>query len=278
MVIKSYSKINLTLKVNYKSKNGLHEIQSLYTLISLFDKIRIIKINKKKDKIIFKGPFAKHIKNKNNSIYILLKQLRGLDLISDYYYIEVIKNIPVFGGLGGGSSNAAFILKFLLNNKINNNLINELERKIGSDLKLFFKKQGFLKNLQTINELKRKHKLHFVLVQPNIRCSTKEIYSMVKEYSKKEKFNKNIYISKKNLLNYLSRSTNDLQFVVEKKYPGIKKLLMDIRNESGCCLSRISGSGSVCYGLFKDQITAKKALNKLKIKYPKFWFSIAKSV
>ena len=160
--------------------------------------------------------------------------------------------------MGGGSSNAAFILKFLLNNKINNNLINELERKIGSDLKLFFKKQGFLKNLQTINELKRKHKLHFVLVQPNIRCSTKEIYSMVKEYSKKEKFNKNIYISKKNLLNYLSRSTNDLQFVVEKKYPGIKKLLMDIRNESGCCLSRISGSGSVCYGLFKEQITAKK--------------------
>ena len=50
MVIKSYSKINLTLKVNYKSKNGLHEIQSLYTLISLFDKIRIIKINKKKIK------------------------------------------------------------------------------------------------------------------------------------------------------------------------------------------------------------------------------------
>ena len=66
--------------------------------------------------------------------------------------------------------------------------------------------------------------------------------------------------------------------LLKKNIQELKKLLMDIRNESGCCLSRISGSGSVCYGLFKEQITAKKALNKLKIKYPKFWFSIAKSV
>ena len=56
MVIKSYSKINLTLKVNSKLKNNLHEIQSLYCLISLSDKIEINKI-KNKDKINFKGPF-----------------------------------------------------------------------------------------------------------------------------------------------------------------------------------------------------------------------------
>ena len=58
----------------------------------------------------------------------------------------------------------------------------------------------------------------------------------------------------------------------------IKKLLIAIRNEQGCCFSRMTGSGSVCYGLFKDQITAKKALNKLKIKFPKFWISFAKTV
>ena len=43
-----------------------------------------------------------------------------------------------------------------------------------------------------------------------------------KRIFKKEKFNKNIYISKKNLLNYLSRSTNDLQFVVEKNIQELK--------------------------------------------------------
>ena len=40
----------------------------------------------------------------------------------------------------------------------------------------------------------------------------------------------------------------------------------------------MTGSGSVCYGLFKDQITAKKALYNLKNKYPKFWLSLAKTV
>ena len=113
MVIKSYSKINLSLKVNSKKKNGLHEIQSLYCLINLFDKIKIIKINNK-DKIVFKGPFKKLIKNKNNTVYNLLKKLRKLNLISNYYSITVKKNIPVFGGLGGGTSNAVFLLKYLL--------------------------------------------------------------------------------------------------------------------------------------------------------------------
>ena len=63
MIIKSFSKINLSLRVNKKLNRGLHEIQSYYCLVSLFDKIKISKINKKKDKIVFKGPFVKHIKN-----------------------------------------------------------------------------------------------------------------------------------------------------------------------------------------------------------------------
>ena len=54
MVIKSYSKINLTLKVNSKSRNGLHEIQSLYCLITLFDKIEISKTKKMKIRSILK--------------------------------------------------------------------------------------------------------------------------------------------------------------------------------------------------------------------------------
>ena len=46
----------------------------------------------------------------------------------------------------------------------------------------------------------------------------------------------------------------------------------------GCSFSRITGSGSVCYGLFDHKIIAKKALNNLKKKYPKFWISLAKTV
>tara|TARA_Y100000591_G_C21787263_1_gene674508 strand:+ start:573 stop:1409 length:837 start_codon:yes stop_codon:yes gene_type:complete len=278
MVIKSYSKINLTLKVNSKLSNNLHEIQSLYCLISLFDKIEINKTKKNKDKINFKGPFKELVNLKKNTVLNLLKKLRNLNLISNYYSITITKNIPVFGGLGGGSSNAAFILKFLLKDKINNDLLNKLRSIIGTDFKLFFKKQAFLKNLKTIINLKKNQKLYFLLIQPKIRCSTKEIYSKVRKFSKKERFNNNIANSRKSFFSYVSKSRNDLQFIVERKHPHIKKILTNIKNEKGCFLSRMTGSGSVCYGLFNDQIIAKKAYINLKKQYPQLWSSLARTV
>ena len=277
MVIKSYSKINLYLNVCSKRRKSLHEIQSLYCLINLFDEIKIIKtINK--DKIIFKGPFRRFIKKNNNTVYNLLKILRKLNLISNFYFITVKKNIPVFSGLGGGTSNAAFILRYLLKKNLKKNILTNLESTVGSDLQLFFKKQGFVKNLKTIIELNKKHNFHFVLIQPNFKCSTKKIYSKVKKFSKKEQFNKALFKNRDNFLKYLCKSRNDLQFIVERKYPIMKKLLTDIKNKKGCQISRMTGSGSVCYGLFSNKIVAKNALNKLKRIYPKFWFKLAKTV
>mgnify|MGYP005634277693 CR=1 FL=1 len=277
MVLKSFSKINLSLNINSKLKNGLHDIQSYYCLINLFDKIKIRKIDKKKDKVVFFGPFVKHIKKSNNSITNLLKLLRKLELISGYYSVNVIKNIPVFSGLGGGTSNAASVLKFLLKGKVSKKILEKVEKLIGSDLRLFFHKQGFLQNLRTIKTIK-KQKLFFLLSRPNIICSTKKIYSKVKKYSKKKKFNFQKMNNKKDFINYILEQNNELQSIVEEEYPSIKILLKDINTEKGCYFSRMSGSGSVCYGLFNNESNAKKALNKIKTKHPKFWFSIAKTV
>ena len=278
MVLNSYSKINLSLCINKKLRNGLHEIQSYFCLINLSDRIRIRKIKKTKDQIIFKGPFAKHIKKSNNSIINLLNLLRKQKLISSYYFVHVVKNIPVFGGLGGGTSNAAFILKYLLKKRVNNGIFNKIEKLIGSDLRLFYYKQGFLDNLKTIKVFKKKQKLVFLLSRPDISCSTHEIYSRVQKYSKKKRFFLYKTNSNKNFIDHISSKKNELQSIVEKKYPLIKKLLSDISIENGCYFSRMSGSGSVCFGLFNNKSTAKKALIKMKRRYPKFWLSIAKTV
>ena len=278
MVFSSYAKINLTLKINFKNEKNLHEIQSFFCLIDLADKIKLKKIKAKKDIITFKGPFSKIVNNSNNSIVKLLNFLRGSKLISNYYSITVKKNIPVYAGLGGGTGNAAFVLKHLLKKKINTTHLSQLESKIGSDFKLFFCKQGFLKNLSSIINIKKRQKLFFVLVQPKVKCSTKEIYSKVRIYSKKKKLKKNKIRKKHEFINHISKSANELQSIVEKKYPIIQKLLTSIENEKGCHFSRMTGSGSVCYGLFNNQKDAKSALNNLKIKYPKFWSVVAKTV
>jgi 4-diphosphocytidyl-2-C-methyl-D-erythritol kinase len=278
MVLNSYSKINLTLRVNRKIKSRLHELQSYFCLINLSDKIKIKKINKRKDQIFFKGPFSKNIKKNDNSVLNLLKFLRKKKLISNYYSIKISKNIPVFGGLGGGTSNATSLLKYFLKKNISKKLLIELESLIGSDLKLFFYKQGFLENLKTIKIIRKKKNLTFLLSHPNIKCSTSKIYSKVKSYSKKDKFNFHKIDTKKKFINYILKNKNELQSIVEEKHPVIKKLLMFISIQKGCYLSRMSGSGSVCYGLFDNKRSAKKALNIVKSKYPKFWFSIAKTI
>jgi 4-diphosphocytidyl-2-C-methyl-D-erythritol kinase len=192
--------------------------------------------------------------------------------------LTITKNIPVFSGLGGGTSNAAFILKFLLKRKISKSILEKTEKVIGSDIRLFLYKQGYLEKLKIIKTLKKKQKLFFLLSSPNIRCSTREIFSKVTRYSKKTKLSFIKINTREKFIKHMSAEKNELQSIVEKKNPIIKKLLTDIRSERGCYFSRMTGSGSVCYGLFNSASSAKKALSQIKIKHPKFWFSIAKTV
>ena len=118
MLVKSFSKINLTLTVNQKLKNkNLHEIQSYYCLTNLFDQIKVKKIKGQKDIVKFKGRFSKFIKKRNNSIIDALNILREHNFISNFYSILVKKNIPVFSGMGGGTSNAFFLTKYLTKKK-----------------------------------------------------------------------------------------------------------------------------------------------------------------
>lgn len=283
MILKSFSKVNLSLNVNKKLNNGLHNIQSYFCLVNLFDEIKIRKIKGYKDSLKFQGDFLSSIKLKNNSIYKTLKILRKNKIISHYYSIIVKKRIPVYSGLGGGTSNAAAIFKYFIKNNNNNsddnkNILNTLESKVGSDLKLFFYNQGFLKDIKNIISLKRKYKIYFLLVYPNIKCSTKHIYSQVKKLSLKSKYNSQKINSKKKFMGLMCNQNNDLQLIVEKNYPIIKKLIKEISLTKGCSFSRMTGSGSVCYGLYQSERSAKAAVRKIKIKYPKFWLSVTKTI
>ena len=70
MILKSFSKINLSLKVNRRLKSKrLHEIQSYFCLVNLCDDLKIKKIKDQKDIVKFKGKFSKNIKKKTNSNY-----------------------------------------------------------------------------------------------------------------------------------------------------------------------------------------------------------------
>ncbi len=279
MAFKSYAKINLSLSVNKKNSRGLHDIQSVYCLIDLYDKIQIKKSAKQTiDKISISGPYSRHVNKLNNSVIKCLNLLRKYKLVSNYYSIKIQKNIPVFAGFGGGSSNAAKVLSVLIKKNVKKNILNSIYNEMGSDVRLFTYNRGYLKNLKTIKKIRNKYKFYFLFVYPNIRCSTKEVYSKVENYSKKKEFFTQKFRTKNGFLNHLKDGKNDLQAIVEKKYPLIRKLLLDISKFKGCYFSRMTGSGSACYGIFFNKKCSKAALKKLRKRYPKFLISIAKTI
>ena len=184
-MIKSYAKINLFLKVLKKTNRGLHNIQSSVMLLDLYDRIDLKKTNKKKDIIKFTGQFKKNINTNINTVSKSLLLLRKHNLIDrkNRYKIIVNKKIPTFAGLGGGTSNAVFLIRYFLENKVNEEISKIFQKEIGSDFRLFFYKQTFQKNLFKILRFKKLYTFYFVLVFPNINCSSKQIYSKVRNFN-----------------------------------------------------------------------------------------------
>tara|TARA_B100000780_G_scaffold109310_1_gene76413 strand:- start:81 stop:920 length:840 start_codon:yes stop_codon:yes gene_type:complete len=279
-MIKSFSKINLFLKVLKKNNKGLHIIQSSVMLLDLHDKISLKKINKNKDNIEFTGQFKKKINKKTNTISKSLFLLRKHNLIDKKkrYKITIKKNIPVFAGLGGGTSNAVFLIKHFLNNKISNRLMGIFEEEIGSDFRLFFFNHSFQKNLKQILKFKKKYFFYFVLVYPNINSSTKKVYSKVKKFSLPLKNDLSKIDTKGKYINFIKNEKNDLQKIVEIKHEKIKKILDLIKIQKKCLISRMTGSGSVCFGVFFNKKSAKQGLIKIQKKLPNCWCVLTKSI
>ena len=279
-MIKSYSKINLFLRVLKKNNTGLHNIQSTTMLVDLYDEISIQKIEKNKDEILFTGPFKKNIKNNSNTVISTLSLLRSQKFINNNskYKIVINKKIPVFAGLGGGTGNAAAIIKYFLKNKISPKLLKICEKKIGSDLRLFFFNHSFQENLKKIKKFNQKYKFYFLLVYPNIKSSTKEVYSNIKTFNSPLKIDPSKILTIEKYDKFLKYEANDLQKIVEKKHKRIKGVLNLIKLQKNCLFSRMTGSGSVCFGVFHNRVSANLAVKALKKKFSNYWCVLTKSI
>jgi 4-diphosphocytidyl-2-C-methyl-D-erythritol kinase len=279
-MIKSYSKINLFLKVLKKNNKGLHNIQSSIMLLDLHDQISLKKINKNKDNIKFIGRFKKNINTNINTISKSLFLLRKHNLINKKkkYKIIVNKNIPVFAGLGGGTSNAVFLVKHFLKNKVSDKVLKIFEEGIGSDFRIFFFNHSFQKSLKKISKFRKKYTFYFVLVYPNINSSTREVYSRVKKFSQPLKNNLSKIRSKSSYIKFIENENNDLQKIVKKKHKKIMKILDLIKIQKNCLFSRMTGSGSVCFGVFSNKKSAKAGLMGIQKRLPNYWSIFTKSI
>ena len=281
--IKSFAKINLNLSVLKKQKKNYHIITSLITFCGLYDAIEIKKKNQY-DIINFSGKFKKGINRKKNTITKLLYLLRSRGFLKNKFFkINIQKNIPHGSGLGGGSSNAATLLNFFnkkMKLKIKNIYLNKIAREIGFDVPITLEKKNtfFTGKEPNILRLNRDFKLNVLLVYPNIKCSTKNIYKINKIFTPLKAYPNFKKIKKVDLINYLILEGNDLETAAVKLYPKIEKVIKFIKIQNGCYLSRITGSGSACIGIFSSTSKAIQAKNLIKLKFSKYWCVVSRTI
>lgn len=267
---KAYAKINLGLEIIKKRPDSFHEINTLFARISLHDDI---KITESDELSLFCHPEL-DCKPEENLVYqaakILQSKTKNKTLSAN---IELIKNIPHGGGLGGGSSDAAstlIALNELWELKFDKEL-SDYALQLGSDVPYFLQNglavaSGRGEELEYIDT-----KLDYwvLIVSPGIHISTPWAYKALNMGDKiKQKTNYKevlpaVINDKSKWKEYFE---NDFEEVIFKEYPileEIKKRLYD----SGSFFALMSGSGSTMFGLFENEEKCKEAAHNFSEKH-----------
>lgn len=244
------AKINLGLYVVSKRPDGYHNIETVFYPIHLCDALEIVPAEEKTTLTLSGLPVDGDLDN--NLIMKALNLLKAdYDLPETAIYLR--KNIPFGAGLGGGSSDAAEMLK-LLNTFAKLNLsMEQLEKyaaQIGADCPFFIRNKPVLAGgigtvFTPINLSLRGY--YLVLVKPDISVSTKAAYARIEpkqpDYSLLETIQLPVGEWKKQL-------SNDFETGVFEQYPEIKTIKRKLY-ERGAIYASMSGSGSSVFGIFE---------------------------
>ncbi len=276
--IKSYAKINLVLNIIGKD-SSLHKIESIIMFAALHDEISIKMIKSDKHNISFFGKFSRGISD-NNTVIKLLKILENKELLKNKKFrIKINKKIPTKAGLGGGSMNAANILKYFIKKKIikvDKKEISKICKLIGSDVILGLNSNNsILTSKDEIKYFKNTQKFNILIIRPNFGCSTKKIYSYVNKFNKPKLNNPN---KKMFETEFLIKNYNFLELFAFSRYPKLEILKIYMERELRPTFVRMTGSGSAIVAYYKSKKKCENAKKKFTKKYKNFWCIASKTI
>ncbi len=268
------AKINVFLDVTQKYKNGFHKIESVFFETSLVDEL-IYEKNSSKECIIN----GSSINSKDNLIFkayeVFFNNTKckkiGLN-------VELKKNIPLGGGLGGGSSDAAGMLKILNNickTGLSSKRLKEIAVQIGSDVPYFIdgKTQIVTGTGNITRKINSKINFYSLMVFPETKISTPDAYGWLDE-------DKVIYNSFENQMNHKrlikAIENGNYDLFIHSLYNKFEKsifsrfeelqLIKDEIIKSGADNALMSGSGSTILGFFNSFEKMQKSVEILRKK------------
>lgn len=248
MKIKAYAKINLYLDVIGKRKNGYHDILTLFNTVKMHDVLDIKFSNK--DSFFSQSDFK--IPWENNIIKKTIDIFRKETNYNFNLNISLEKYIPQGGGLGGGSADAAAVLKFLKEEyDISNNDIIEIASKIGADVPfMIFNGTAIGKSIGNDLEFLEPLDLIIDIFPQKIEINTKKMYEKIDQNWNNIVHNGNPYelykaLKNKNIIGIQNNLFNVFEQVVLPENPSIYENKNKLIKSNQFCL--MSGSGSTLF-------------------------------
>lgn len=264
---KAHAKLNLSLDVTGKRENGYHDIKTLMVMTDLYDEMKF----SKSDKLEILGEFDFDMKE--NFIYKAYLALRDYVAKDLPFKVEIEKNIPMAGGLAGGTSNGAgtfYALNDLYDLKIPKKDLIKLSSSLGADFTYMM--TGGTKLASGIGEILeevRPIELDNVLVvNPGYGVSTKEVYESIKIEEKRIDFDEVLQalydLDIKRLNKFLE---NKMENVVFEKHRDLLEIKNKMREFNSASL--MSGSGATIFGIFENKNDLEDAYRHFKKTYDK---------
>ena len=253
------AKLNLFLHVVGRRPDGYHLLQSVFTLIDLHDRVRL---RVREDGVIRRVNEVRGVRADDDLAVRaarLLQEASGTTLGAD---IEIDKRIPMGGGLGGGSSDAAttlLVLDRLWETGFGSEALGELAPSLGADVPFFLMGQPAW--VEGIGEVLRPLELprcwYLVLVPP-VEVPTREIFAAPELTRNTEALKMEDFSAQ--AASKPDRFRNDLEAVATARYPEVAAHLAWLRQHGD---ARMTGSGGCVFARFESREAAQRVLDRL---------------
>ncbi|QTQ14325.1 4-(cytidine 5'-diphospho)-2-C-methyl-D-erythritol kinase [Treponema parvum] len=271
MRVSAPAKINLNLKVLPKRADGFHVIESIFQTVRLFDDLLICIEDGKNTCTVECYDMELPEQNTLSAAYKAFCLHTGFDRS---VRVRLTKRIPSGGGLGGGSSDAAYFIKALsqlANVRLSSELSNKIAGEVGSDVFFFLCCAHPGCALVTgrgeiVKPIKPRQDIHILLVFPGVHSSTGEAYSLVDkaasegEFADCPSFEELETVYNGPIVNWTF--ANSFTPVIARRYPEIGAAIAEVR-KAGAVFSDMSGSGSAVFGIFASAGEADIAFHAL---------------
>ena len=270
------AKVNLTLRVINRRRDGYHSLESLVAFASIGDRLTFTPGGKLS--LTVRGRFAKAAGPDDNLVLHAALALAGRipGLILGRFALT--KNIPVAAGLGGGSADAAAALRLLARAngiELRDARIWSVAGGLGADVPVCLESRarvirGIGDRLARPVALPR---LAAVLVNPGLALSTATVFGRFdrRETTPKRRWPRQVPTAAPAFRRYMDATCNDLEPAAVTLVPGIAQVLAALRTQRGCTLARMTGSGATCFGLFASPRVAVLAVRKIVAQHRNWW-------